>query len=392
LRDVVVISGARTPFGEFCGELQQIKAIDLGAVAARGAIERAGIRSDQVDQVIFGNVMQTSRDALFGARHVGLKSGVPFEAPALTVNRMGGSGLQAILSGSQLIRLDEAEICLVGGMENMSQSPQVVRNARSKAVAGLSFMEDSLWTALLDTYNNMRMVETAEILARRYNISREEQDEFALRSYMAAVAARDQGRLSKEIIPVVIKDKLGEEAYCEIDESIRETTIEKLAAMKPAGHKNGSVTSGNSSGINDGAAALIIASKEKAENLGLNYMAALKSYSVAGVDPDIMGIGLAPALQSAVEKAGLDLSDIGLFEIHESFAAQYLACERDLKLDRNKVNVNGGAIAIGNPLAASGARLVLTLLLEMSIRDVAFGAAALSIGGGQGIAVIFEKG
>lgn len=391
MKDVVVISGARTPFGEFCGKLQEIKANDLGAVAARSAIERAGIRSDLVDHVIFGNVMQTSSDALFGARHVGLKSGVPFEAPALTVNRMGGSGLQAILSGSQMIKLGEAEICLVGGMENMSLSPQVVRNARSKAALGLSYMEDSLWTALLDTYNNMRMVETAENLVRRYNISREEQDEFALRSYMAAVAARDQGRLSKEIIPVAIKDKLGEESHCETDESIRETTIEKLAAMKPAGHKNGTVTSGNSSGINDGAAALIIASKEKAENLGLNYMAVLKSYSVAGVDPDIMGIGLAPALQQAVKKAGLDLSDIGLFEIHESFAAQYLACERELKLDRSKVNVNGGAIAIGNPLAASGARLVLTLLFEMSIRDVALGAAALSIGGGQGIAAIFEK-
>ncbi len=391
MRDVVIIDGSRTPFGEFCGSLQSIKAIDLGAIAARAAIERSKIRSDRIDHVIFGNVLQTSSDALFGARHVALKSGVPVETPALTVNRMGGSGLQALLSGAQMIQLGQAEICLVGGMENLSQSPQVIRKARSKAIAGWSFMEDSLWTALKDSYNNMMMVDTAENLARKYNISRTEQDEFALRSYEAAFSARDLGRLSEEIINVPVNNDSGEEILFKFDESIRETTLEQLAAMKPAARKNGVVTSGNSSGINDGAAALIIASREKADDLGLKYKARLKSYSINGVDPDLMGIGLVPALKNAAQLAGLDLRDIGLFEIHESYAVQYLACERELNLDRSKVNINGGAIAIGNPLAASGARLALSLLYEMSARDIEFGAAALSIGGGQGIAAIFEK-
>jgi acetyl-CoA acetyltransferase family protein len=391
LREVVIIDGARTPFGEFCGALQDIKAIDLGALAARGAIERSNAKPDYVDQVIFGNVLHTSSDAIYGARHVALKSGVPIAVPALTVNRIGGSGLQAVISGAQMIRLHESEVCLVGGMENMSLSPQIVRNTRSKAISGYSFMEDSLWTALIDSYNNMMMVDTAENIARKYNISRQEQDEFAFRSYTLAVSARDMGRLSEEILPVNIEGDSDGGGVVWTDESIRETTIERLAAMKPAIRKDGVVTSGNSSGLNDGAAALIIASGDKARELGLSPRARLRSYGLCGVDPDLMGMGAVPALKIAIDKAGMLLSDIDLFEINESFACQYIACEKELNLDRGKVNVNGGAIAVGNPLAASGARLVLTLIYEMVHRDAATGAVSLPIGGGQGIAAVFER-
>jgi acetyl-CoA acetyltransferase family protein len=313
LREVVIIDGARTPFGEFCGALQDIKAIDLGAIAARGAIERSNVKPEYVDQVIFGNVLHTSSDAIYGARHVALKSGVPIAVPALTLNRIGGSGLQAVISGAQMIRLNEAEICLVGGMENMSP--------------GYSFMEDSLWTALIDSYNNMMMVDTAENIARKYNISRREQDEFAFRSYTLAVSARDRGRLSEEILPVNNEGDSDGGGVVWTDESIRETTIERLAAMKPAIRKDGVVTSGNSSGLNDGAAALIIASGDKARELGLKPKARLKSYGLCGVDPDIMGIGAVPALKIALDKVGMEISDIDLFEINESFACQYIVCE-----------------------------------------------------------------
>lgn len=391
MREVVIINGARTPFGEFCGALQDIIAIDLGALAARGAIERSGIRPEFIDHVIFGNALQTSSDAIYGARHVALKSGVPLAVPALTVNRIGGSGLQAIISGAQLIQLNEADICLVGGMENMSQSPQVVRRTRSKAVTGYSFMEDSLWTALTDSYNNLMMVDTAENIAGKYDISRREQDDFAYRSYRLAVAARDRGRLSEEIVSVDNGGEPGSAGVVLTDESIRETTLERLAALKPAVRSDGVVTSGNSSGLNDGAAALIIASAEKAEQLGLEPKARLKSYGFCGTDPDVMGMGAVPALNNALQKAGLEVPGIDLFEINESFASQYIACERELRLDRDKVNVNGGAIAIGNPLAASGARLALTLIYEMVHRDVALGAVSLPIGGGQGIAAVLER-
>lgn len=388
---MVIIDGARTPFGEFCGILQDIIAIDLGAVAARGAIDRSGIRPDWIDHVIFGNALQTSSDAIYGARHVALKSGVPMAVPALTVNRIGGSGLQALISGAQMIQLNKAEICLVGGMENMSQSPQVVRRTRSRAALGYSYMEDSLWKALTDSYNGMMMVDTAENIAERFNISRQEQDEFAYRSYTLAVAARDSGRLHEEIVPVNVGGDPGDEKIALTDESIRETTLESLAQLRPAIRKNGVVTAGNSSGLNDGAAALIIASGEKAEELGLKPKGRLKSYSFSGVDPDIMGIGVIPALKKAVEQAGLGISDVDIFEVNESFASQYIACERELNLDREKVNLNGGAIAIGNPLAASGSRLVLTIMYEMIHRDLNTGAVALAIGGGQGIAAVFER-
>ncbi len=391
MREVVVLDGARTPFGEFCGSMKDIIANDLGAIAARGALQRAGVKPDQINHVIFGNAQQTSGDALYGARHVALKAGCPVDVPAITVNRICGSGLQALIYGAQLIQLGEAEICLVGGMENLSQCPHVIRGARWGLPLGQGTMEDSLWVALLDSYNNMSMAITAENLAVKYNISREEQDKFALRSQNAAINARDKGWLKEEMVPFVIRDRKGNETEFWTDEHIRETSLEKLAKLRTVFKKDGGVTAGNASGINDGAAALVIASADKAKELGLTAKARLMSHGVCGVDPDIMGIGPAPAIRKASEKAGVKVHDFDLVEINEAFAAQYLACEKELELDRDKVNVNGGAIAIGHPLAASGARLALTMIYEMHRRDAKTGVASLCIGGGQGIAAAFEK-
>jgi acetyl-CoA acetyltransferase family protein len=391
VKEVVVLDGARTPFGEFCGSVKDIIAIDLGAIAARGAMERCGVKPEQINHVIFGNAMQTSGDAIYGARHVALKSGCPVDIPAITVNRICGSGLQAIVYGAQLIQLGEAEICLVGGMENMSQCPHVIRGARWGLPLGQGQMEDSLWVALLDSYNNMSMAITAENLAVKYNISREEQDEYALRSQIAAITARDNGLLKEEIVPVVLRDRRGNETEFWTDEHIRETSLEKLAKLRPVFKKDGGVTAGNASGINDGAAALVIASADKAKELGLTAKASLVSHAVCAVDPDIMGIGPAPSIRSAADRAGVRVHDFDLVEINEAFAAQYLACEKELELDRNKVNVNGGAIAIGHPLGASGARLALTAIYEMHRRAAKTSVASLCIGGGQGIAAAFEK-
>lgn len=391
MKEVYVIDGARTPFGEFCGSMKDIIANDLGAAAARGALERSGVRPDQVDHVVFGNAMQTSGDAIYGARHVALKAGCPVDVPAVTVNRICGSGLQALVYGAQLIQLGDADICLVGGMENMSQCPHVIRGARWGLPLGQGQMEDTLWVALLDSYNNMNMAITAENLAVKYNISREAQDEFAVRSQNAAINARDRGLLKEEMVPIMLRDRKGNETPFLTDEHIRETSLEKLTSLRAVFKKDGAVTAGNASGINDGAAALVIASAGKARELGLKRKARLMSYGVVGVDPDIMGIGPAPAIRKAAEKAGVKVHDFDLVEINEAFAAQYLACEKELDLDRDKVNVNGGAIAIGHPLAASGARLALTLIYEMHRRQAKTGVASLCIGGGQGIAAAFER-
>ncbi len=391
MKEIVILDGARTPFGEFCGSLREIIANDLGAIAARGAMERSGIKPGQINHVIFGNAMQTSGDALYGARHVALKSGVPIDVPAVTVNRICGSGLQALVYGAQLIQLGEADICLVGGMENMSQCPHVIRGARWGLPLGQGRMEDALWVALLDSYNNMSMAITAENLAVKYSISRKEQDEFALRSQNAAINARDKGWFKEEMVPVILRDRKGNETEFWTDEHIRETSIEKLGKLRAVFKKNGGVTAGNASGINDGATALIIASAEKAKELGLAPKARLMYHAVCAVDPDIMGIGPVPAMRKVSEKTGIKPQDFGLIEINEAFAAQYLACEKELELDRDKVNVNGGAIALGHPLGASGARLALTLIYEMHRRDTKAGVASLCIGGGQGIAAAFER-
>ena len=391
-RDVFILGGKRTPMGEYVGALKDISAIDLGAMASRAALEATGVAPEKIDHAIIGNALQTSGDAIYGARHVALKAGVPFDRPALTVNRLCGSGIQAIVSGAQMIQLGEARTCLVGGMESMSQAPHVIRGARSGFALGQGKLEDSLMVALLDTYCNTPMAGTAENLARKFEISREDQDEYALRSQQEAKRAFDAGVFAEEIVPVEIKTRK-ETILFERDDHMRpETTLEGLAKLKPAFAKDGFVTAGNASGIVDGAAALVIADEDYVKAKDAQPLGRIVSWAYAGVEPEIMGIGPVPATRQALDKAGLKLSDIDLIEVNEAFAAQYLAVERELGLDRDKTNVNGGAIALGHPLAATGTRLVLTLLLELGRRNARYGLATACIGGGQGIAMIVERG
>src|SRR5215510_5434512 len=390
-KEVFVLGGKRTPMGEYVGALKDISAIDLGATAAKAALETTGVSPEQIDHSIFGNALQTSGDAIYGARHVALKAGIPFDRPALTVNRLCGSGIQSIVSGAQMIQLGEAQTCLVGGMESMSQAPHVIRGARSGFGLGQGKLEDSLMVALLDTYCNTPMAGTAENLARKFEISREEQDKYALRSQQEAKRARDAGFLAAEIVPVEVKSRKGSVRVSEDDHPRPETTLEGLAKLKPAFAHDGFVTAGNASGIVDGAAALIIAGEDFVKQKDLKPMGRIVSWAYAGVEPEIMGIGPVPATRAALEKAGLSLNDIDLVEVNEAFAAQYLAVEKELGLDRSRTNVNGGAIALGHPLGATGTRLVLTLLHELHRRGGHFGLATACIGGGQGIAMIVER-
>jgi acetyl-CoA acetyltransferase family protein len=390
-KEVFILGGKRTPMGEYVGVLKDVSAIDLGAVAARGALEATHVSADEVDHTVIGNALQTSGDAIYGARHVALKAGVPFDRPALTVNRLCGSGIQSIVSGAHMIQLGEAQTCLVGGMESMSQAPHVIRGARSGFALGQGKLEDSLMVALLDTYCNTPMAGTAENLARKFEVSREEQDKYALRSQQEAKRALDAGYFSEEIVPVEVKTRKGTVQVDRDDHPRPETTLEILAGLKPAFAKDGFVTAGNASGIVDGAAALVIAGEEFVKQRDLKPMGRIVSWAYAGVEPEIMGIGPVPATRAALLKAGLSLNDMDLVEVNEAFAAQYLAVEKELGLDRNRTNVNGGAIALGHPLGATGTRLVLTLLHELQRRKGRYGLATACIGGGQGIAMIVER-
>jgi acetyl-CoA acetyltransferase family protein len=391
MKDIVVLGGARTAFGTYGGALRDVSATDLGVIASKGALERAKVSPDKIDQIIFGNVLQTSGDAVYFARHIGLKAGAPKESPALTINRLCGSGLQAILLAAQEIQLGQADFVLAGGAENMSMAPHMIRGARWGLPLGEQKLEDYLWVALVDSYNGLGMANTAENLGRKYRISREAADEFAYRSHMLAAQARESCRFSEEIVPVEAKTKKGV-TVVDKDEHIRpDTTLEALGKLVARFEKDGTVTAGNASGINDGAAALVVASAEAAEKAGLKPIARIVSGGVCGVDPDIMGIGPAPSSRQALKRAGLTIEDMDLVEINEAFATQYLAVEKDLGLDRDKTNVNGGAIALGHPLGASGARLALTLITELGKRNGKYGLASLCIGGGQGIAAIFER-
>jgi acetyl-CoA acyltransferase 2 len=387
---VFVLGGKRTPMGEYVGALKDISAIDLGAVASRAALQQVGVAPEEIGHTIIGNALQTSGDAIYGARHVALKAGIPYDRPALTVNRLCGSGIQSIVSGAQMIQLGEARTCLVGGMESMSQAPHVIRGARSGFALGQGKLEDSLMVALLDTYCNTPMAGTAENLARKFEIGRDEQDGYALRSQQAAKRALDRGVFADEIAPVEIKRRKETILFDHDDHMRPDTTLAGLAQLKPAFSKDGFVTAGNASGIVDGAAALVIAGEEFVKSKNLQPLGRIVSWAYAGVEPEFMGIGPVPASLQALEKSGLKLSDMDLIEVNEAFAAQYLAVEQELGLDRDKTNVNGGAIALGHPLAATGTRLVLTMLLELRRRHGRYGLATACIGGGQGIAIICE--
>jgi acetyl-CoA acetyltransferase family protein len=375
---------------EYAGKLKDISALELGAIAARAAMERTGVKPQDVDHVVFGNVLQTSSDAVYGARHIGLKAGVPIEVPALTVNRLCGSGIQAAVSGAQLLLLGEADVVLTGGVENMSQAPHVIRGLRSGLRLGQGALEDTLWSALLDTHCGCTMAVTAENCAAKYNVTRQEQDEYAIRSQQLAGKAWAEGRLKEEVVPVELKSRKGVELFAQDDHMRPETTMEGLAKLPPAFSKNGCVTAGNASGIVDGGAALIIASEKGVNDHGLKPLAKLTHWAYVGVEPSLMGMGPVPATELVLRKAGLTLRDIDLIEVNEAFAAQYLSVEKALKLDRERVNVNGGAIALGHPLGATGTRLLLTLTLELRRRGLKRGLATACIGGGQGIAAIVE--
>ncbi|MGO8948187.1 MAG: acetyl-CoA C-acetyltransferase [Ktedonobacterales bacterium] len=388
--DIVVLDGARTPVGTFMGSLRDVSAIELGAIAAKAALDRSGISASEVDQVVFGNVMQTSKDAIYLARHVALKAGIPIETPALTVNRLCGSGLQAVVSAAQSLMLGEGTIALAGGAENMTQAPFVVRGARTGLSLGEHKLEDYLWEALVDSYCDLGMALTAENLAEQYHLDRQMVDAYALRSQETAKLAQDQGRLAEEIVPVTIRDSKGRETVVDRDEGIRQTSAEALAKLPPRFREGGVVTAGNASGINDAGAALVLTTGAVASRRGLRPLARLVSWGIVGVDPRIMGIGPAPAIRQALKRADLSLDNLDRIEVNEAFAAQYLAVENELGLDRDKTNVNGGAISLGHPLAASGARLALTLIHELRRQELHYGAASLCIGGGQGIAAIFE--
>jgi acetyl-CoA acetyltransferase family protein len=339
---------------------------------------------------VVGNVLQTSADAIYGARHVALKAGVPIEVPALTVNRLCGSGIQAAVSGAQLIQLGEADIVLTGGVESMSQAPHVIRGARTGLKLGQGKLEDSLWEALLDTHCGCTMAITAENCAIQYGISRKEQDCYALRSQQLADRAWAEGRFEDEIVPVDIKTRKGVELVSRDDHMRPETTLEVLAKLPPEFKKDGCVTAGNASGIVDGGAALILASRQAVDRHGLQPIARLREWAAVGVEPTLMGMGPVPATRKALNRAGLTLADLDLIEVNEAFAAQYLAVEKELGLDRDRVNVNGGAIALGHPLGMTGTRLLLTLALELRRRGKKLGLATACIGGGQGIAAIVE--
>ena len=373
--------------------MKDLSATDLGAAVAGAALDRAGVERTAVDHVVFGNVLQTSADAIYLARHVGLRAGLPIETPALTVNRLCGSGFEAVMQAGQQIRLGESRLVLAGGTESMSQAPHVVRGARWGFRLGPPPpLEDPLWEALRDAYCDLSMAETAERLAERYRIRREAVDCYAARSQAGAKAAWDAGAMADEIVPVTVKDrKTRKDVAWAADEHMRpDTTPEGLAKLPPYFRKDGVVTAGNASGICDGAAALVLADETFAREHGLRPIGRLIGWGVAGVDPTVMGIGPVPASRRALDRAGLGLDDMDLVEINEAFAAQYLAVEQELGLDRERTNVDGGAIALGHPLGASGARITLHLLHALRRRGGRYGLGAACIGGGQGAAVVVE--
>ena len=392
-KEIVFLSGKRTPFGTFGGSLKEFTATDLAARSADAALEAAGIEPAQVGHVFYGNALQTSADAIYLARHVGLRVGVPLDVGALTVNRLCGSGFQAVVSGAQEILLGGAHVTLCGGSESMSQAPHVVRGARWGGLRlgpAANGFHDVLWEALTDSHCGLSMAQTAEELADRYEVTREEADQVAVSSQQRAKAAWDAGRYDAEVAPVTIRTRKGESRFA-VDEHMRpETTMATLGRLRPYFRKDGLVTAGNASGIGDGAASVVLAEHGWARANGVSPIGRLVSWGFAGVDPRIMGIGPAPAARAALSAAGLELGDMDLVEVNEAFAPQYKAVEKELGLDPERTNVDGGAIAITHPLAASGTRITLHLLHELRRRGARYGLGSACIGGGQGGAVVVE--
>lgn len=392
MKEVYILDGARTAFTAFGGSFSSVQADELGKVTAEEAMKRSGVTPEQIDHVVYGNVIHSHTNAAYLARHIGLKAGVPKEVPALTLNRLCGSGTQAIVSAAQMIQLGEAEIVLAGGAENMSMAPYANFTSRfHQAKLGPMKFEDMLLSTLTDDYTGNGMGMTAEKLSEMYDISRADQDAFSALSHERAAAARESGRFGKEIVPFELTSRKGT-IVVDKDEHIKpETTADTLGKLRPSFKKDGTVTAGNASGINDGAASLVIAGKDAVDSHGLKPMARIVSWGISGVDPEIMGIGPVPAIKQALDRAGMSLEQIDLFEVNEAFAAQYLAVEKELGLDREKTNVNGGAIALGHPVGTSGARIVLSLAYELKERGLRYGVASLCIGGGQGIALVIES-
>ena len=391
MTNVYIIDGARTAFTAFGGSFAGVDAVQLGTATAVEALKRSGVKPEQIDHVVYGGVITTGQNSAYLARHIGLYAGVPQEVPALTQNRLCGSGMQSVVTAAQQILLGEANAVLAGGAENMSQSPYANFEQRfgGAKIGDLKFI-DMLSATLTDQYTGNGMGMTAEKLAEQYSISREEQDEFALLSHARAVAAREAGKFKEEIVPVTVKTRKGE-IVIETDEHIKDGgTMESLAKLRPAFKKDGTVTAANASGINDGAASVVVASEQFVQDHGLQPIARIVSWGVAGVDPTVMGIGPVPAIKQALERANLSIEDLDVVEVNEAFAAQYLAVEKALHLDREKTNVNGGAIALGHPVGASGTRVIISAAYELKRRGGKYAAASLCIGGGQGIALIIE--
>jgi len=388
--NVYIVAGARTPMADSVGVLKDMSAPALGAVAARAALKRAGINPDAVDQVVFGHVLHSGGGAIYHPRHMALEAGIPIPVPVLGVNRLCGSGIQAAVSGAHMILGDEADVVLTGGMESMSQAPHVVHGLRSGLRLGQGNMEDYLWAALTDSRAGCTMAETAENVSTKYGISRQEQDNFAVLSQQRAAKAWEAGRFADEVVPVELKTRKGTQIVDRDDHLRPETTVEKLASLPGALSKDGMVTAGNASGIVDGGAALVLASERGVKRYNLSPIGRLVAWASVGVEPSLMGMGPVPATQAVFAKTGLQLKDMDLIELNEAFAGQYLAVEKELGLDREKVNVNGGAIALGHPLGMTGTRQLLTLLLELRRRGLKMGLATACIGGGQGIAAIVE--
>src|SRR5277367_694800 len=388
--DAVILEGARTPMIRYMGAFDDTNALELGAVASKEAIRRAKVDANEFDHVVFGNVMQTSADALYGARHVGLKAGLRIETPAVTVNRLCGSGIEAISQAAQRLLLGEASMILAGGMENMTQAPFVIRGARNGLKLGGGALEDSLMAGLTDTFCGLPMALTAEKLGEQKGITRQCADAYALRSQQAADAAYKACRMREELVPVEVKQGKKTIVVAEDDHRRPETTLEILEKLPPSFKKDGIVTAGNASGIVDGAAAVVVTRESTAKERGLKPIGRIISWATAGVDPSIMGIGPVPSSQKALKLAGLTMAQMDRVEVNEAFAAQYLAVEKELGLVRDKTNVNGGAIALGHPLGASGTRLLITILNELRRNHLRYGLTTACIGGGQGIAMIVE--